>query len=230
MTRHLLFHICPLIPKRETWQKHIDSIRSHVHLFDGKVVIGVVKGAGLESPELVQEIMSGIPVTDWVIEDNTPTHESVTFVKMLERVQFEPGITFRGHCKGVSHPLGKVEHEWSDVMWKICMDTESVDKAMETHVFAGAFKIQEGASREPDAYRWFFAGTFFWFQNAAVFARNWRAEHREWDRWYAEWWPGDLAVNREAYCLFMDNMLRRNFRRDRWKNIVMPEFMKWGVQ
>ena len=226
MKRHMLFHVCPLISGGEVWRKHVSHIRSHAHLFNGKIVIGIVRGEGLESPETVQDAMKGISVTDWVIEGNTHVHESTTFVKMLERIQWEPGITFRGHCKGVSHPSGKVEHEWADVMWRICMDIKSVDKAMETHVFAGAFKIQEGASREPDAYRWFFAGTFFWFQNAAVFARNWRAGHREWDRWYAEWWPGDLATNKEAHCLFMDNMRRRDFRRGRWNDIVMPEFLK----
>lgn len=226
MTRHMIFHVCPLIRGRETWQKHVHNIRTHSHLFDGRIVIGIVAGRGLEAPEAVQEIMTGIPVTDWIIEDNTAAHESATFVKMLERIQFESGITFRGHCKGVSYPLGRVEHEWADIMWQTCMDIESVEEAMKTHVFTGAFKIQEGESCHPDSYGWFFAGTFFWFQNAAVFARNWRAEHRDWDRWYVEWWPGDLAINREAHCLFMDNMRRRDLNRSRWKNVVVPEFNK----
>lgn len=226
MKRHMIFHICPLIRGGESWRKHVNNIRTHAHLFDGKIVIGIVHGEGLESPEVVQEAIKDIPVTDWIIEQNTATHESTTFVKMLEVIQFEPGITFRGHCKGVSYTPGRVEHEWADVMWETCMNIRAVDKAMETHIFAGSFKIQEGASCEPDAYRWFFAGTFFWFQNETVFKRNWRADHQEWDRWYVEWWAGDLAMNKEAHCLFMDNMRRRDFRRGRWNNIVMPEFKK----
>ena len=227
MSRHMLFHVCPLTRNGEVWRKHVSNIRKHAHLFDGKIVIGIVTGEGLESPETVREMLHGVPITDWVIEENSPVNESTTFVKMLERLQHETGITFRGHCKGVSHGPGKVEHEWSDVMWATCMDIQAVEKAIDNHVFAGSFKIQEGAAREPDAYRWFFAGTFFWFHNATVFARNWRAEHRTWDRWYAEWWAGDLAKNKEAYCLFLDNMRRRDFRRGRWNAIVLPQFEQW---
>ena len=228
MKRHLIFHICPLIGSENVWQRHIRNIRTVSTLFNGKIVIAVVVGSGLASVETVQELMRDIPVTEWIVAENKPgLNESVTFVRLLEAVQFEDGITFRGHCKAVSHQHDPIQQAWSKTMWETCMDTQSVDEALKDHVFAGSLKIQEGEAIMPDAYRWFFAGTFFWFQNAAVFARNWRAEHRTWDRWYAEWWPGDLAVNREAFCFFMDDITRRHFRPSRWSAIVEARLSEW---
>ena len=51
-------------------------------------------------------------------------------------------------------------------------------------------------------------------------------QKENWDRWYAECWAGDLEKNKEAHCLFMDDMRGRNFRRDLWDSRVMPEFRK----
>lgn len=231
MKRHLIFHVCPLLGSEHVWTRHIRNIRTVSPWFNGKIVIAVVVGSGLASLQTVRDAMRDIPVTEWIVVENKPgLNESVTFVKMLEAVQFENGITFRGHCKGVSHPDSPKQQAWSKVMWETCMDIPSVDTALQSHVFAGSLKVQEGQAALPDAYRWFFAGTFFWFQNSAVFSRNWRAEDRTWDRWYAEWWAGDIAVNRESFCFFMEDIRRIDFRERRWVSTVEHRLKEWHTK
>ena len=222
-TRNLLFHIFPRIGAEWNWHWHIEQIRKNAHKFKGKICIGIATGVNLENPENVQSMLDGIPVTDWIIKPNTHMAETVTFTDLLRCVQSDDPntITFRGHCKGVTHRQNGFEFEWARVMWDTCMDIASVEKALSSHLMAGCLKCHKPIVPKNKS-SWFYAGTFFWFRNRQIFNRDWG--YTEPTRWFAEYWPDVVCENSEAACLFHDWM-NRDIRRD-WLEI-MRGFETW---
>jgi hypothetical protein len=222
-TRNLIFHIYPKIGAEWNWHEHIERIRRHQHLFNGKIAIAVVTGKGLAAPENVTRLMDGIRVTDWVIAENTRLGETVTMTDLLRIVKTDDPntITFRGHCKGVTHRKDGIEQPWAEMMWRACMDIQSVEDALASHTMAGALKCHRPlvANRKGE---WFYAGTFYWFRNREIFQRDW--ERTEPTRWYIEAWPEIVCDKDDAACLFFDHM-DRDILSD-WKTIE-SEFDFW---
>ena len=224
--RNLLFHIYPRLGAEWNWHWHLDQIKEHAHKFNGKICIGIATGDGLASAETVQEMLSGVPVTDWIIKQNTRQAETVTFTDLLRCVQSDnPNeITFRGHCKGVTHNQSGIEFDWAKMMWQTCSEIESVERALASHVFAGALKCHEPLLSKK-MYHWFYAGTFFWFRSKQVFERNW--SYSEPTRWFAEYWPGLIASNDESACLCHDFTDGSVLSASYWREVVEPDLLLW---
>lgn len=222
--RNLIFHIYPKLGAEWNWHDHIDRIRAHQHLFNGKIAIAVVTGPNLASHQEVMDLMKDIRVTDWVLKQNTLLAETGTMIDLLKIVKTDDQntITFRGHCKGVTHSRSGHEQPWADMMWRSCMDISSVEDALASHIMAGSFKchypIVQGIKSQ-----WFYAGTFYWFRSD-IFKRDW--EHIRPTRWYIESWPEIVCDEQDAAVLFYDKM-NRDIRWD-----LMPinsEFNLWKL-
>ena len=179
-------------------------------------------GPGLATHATVQNLMSDIRVTDWVLKKNSELSETVTMLELLSLVKTDDPntITLRGHCKGVTHTPDGIEQDWSEIMWKACMDLPSVEDALASHVVAGALKCHEPLLPNQGSY-WFFAGSFYWFRSD-VFTRKWDTIRQ--NRWWIEAWPEHVASNEEAACLFYDKM-DRDIVAD-WKTIL-HEYEFW---
>lgn len=226
-TRNLIFHVYPLLGAEWNWHWHFDKIAENAEKFNGVISIAIVTGPGLASPEIVKNRLSGVPVNHWIIEPNEKRlGETVTFTRLLETVETtDPNsITFRGHCKGVTHRRNGIEAPWANLMWDACMDIESAEDALASHVFAGPMKCHEPLVSK-QRYRWFFAGTFFWFRNADVFSRDWR--EMEQTRWFPEAWPGVIASNEESACLLHDFTDGSVLRPTYWHGVVVPSWDQW---
>ena len=225
--KNLLFHMYPKLGAEWNWYWHIAQIRKHLSLFNGKICIGVATGEGLASATEVKEAFKGIPVTDWIIRPNSKgLGETTTLKDLLQCVETsDPNvITFRGHCKGVTHTKEGCEQPWARLMWETCMDWPSVAAALSSHLMAGAMKCHEPLVSK-QKYKWFYAGTFFWFRNKEIFSREWAT--MEQTRWYPEAWPGVLCTNQEAACLchdFTDGSVLSNHY---WKTQVQSDFTYW---
>ena len=222
-TRNLLFHIFPRLGAEWNWHKHIERIREHQHLFNGKICIGVVTGPGLASHEEVQRLMGGIRVTDWVLRENSKLGETVTMTELLRLVQTDDPntITFRGHCKGVTHSKDGIEQAWAEMMWAACVDIESVEDALASHEMAGPLKCHEPLVPKKNS-NWFFAGSFYWFRNREIFQRQW--DYTGQNRWVIEAWPEIVCQSDKAACLFFDQMDRQILRH--WETI-QAEYKIW---
>lgn len=226
-TRNLIWHIWPRLGKEWNWHRHIEKIKAAAQHFNGRIAIGINHGDNLAKVDDVKRLLDGVPVTDWVTAKAEPElGETTTFVDLLRCVETDDPntVTFRGHCKGVSHRKTGIEQPWSDMMWATCMDLPSVDEALSSHIMAGPLKCQEPLVSH-QRYRWFYAGTFFWFRNREIFQRDW--SEFEQTRWYPEAWPGVLCRNEEAACLCHDftdgSVLRENY----WNMVVAPSFEQW---
>lgn len=225
--RNLIWHIWPGHGQEWNWHWHAELIRHAAPLFDGKIAIGVNTGRGMATLAQVQSVFERVPVTDWIERPAVRSlGETTTFVDLLQLVQTDSpdAITFRGHCKGVTHRPNSVEQEWARLMWAACMDLGAVHDALRSHIMAGPLKCQEPLVSH-QRYRWFYAGTFFWFRNREIFQRDWSA--MEQTRWYPEAWPGVLCRNDEAACLIHDftdgSVLRQNY----WRTIVAQSWDDW---
>lgn len=226
-TRNMIFHIYPLRGAEWNWHWHLKLIRNVASIFNGRIAIGIATGPHLTKPEIVQKQLESVPVTDWIIRENSKRlGETTTFVDLLKCVETDDPntVTFRGHCKGVTHRRDGIEQPWARLMWSTCMDLASVDDALASHIMAGPMKCHEPLVSS-QKYRWFFAGTFFWFRNREVFQRDWST--MEQTRWYPEAWPGVICTNEESASLVHDFTDGAVISSKYWQQNVAPEFERW---
>lgn len=224
--RNMLFHIYPRLGAEWNWHWHIEQIAQHAKLFNGKIVIGIVTDSGTATAEEVQRLLTNVPVTDWIIKPNkVGTAETETFVEMLSLVKSDDPreISFRGHTKGVTHQRSGIEQPWARLAWQTCMDIESVEDALQSHVMAGPLKCHEPLVRKK-ADAWFYAGTFFWFRSD-VFQRDWSSFEKT--RWWPEYWPGQVCENGEAACLCHDFAVSSVLSAKYWSDEVEPDWQRW---
>lgn len=226
-TRNMIFHVFPLKGAEWNWHWHLEQIVRVAPYFNGRIAIGVGTGHNLAPVEEVQRRLEGVPVTDWIIRPNTKQlGETATFPDLLECVKTDDpnAVTFRGHTKGVTHSRTGIEQAWARLMWATCMDLSSVDDALASHLMAGPMKCHEPLV-STQKYRWFYAGTFYWFRNREIFQRDWRT--MEQTRWYVEAWPGVLCTNAESACLCHDFTDGSVLREAYWREHVEADFELW---
>lgn len=224
-TRNLIFHVYPLRGAEWNWYHHLDTIRDHASLFNGKMVVAIVEGLGLAPPSEVQSRLSGLPNVEWIIKRNSKQAETVTAVDLLRAVKTDDPntITLRGHCKGVTHRRDGVEQPWAQLLWETCLDIDAVQDALASHIFAGPLKSHQPlVSRKPGD--WFYAGSFFWFRSD-IFQRDWT--YTTPDRWFIEYFPSHVARSAEAACLCHDHTQTSVFDWEYWKTQVQPDWELW---
>lgn len=223
--RNLIFHVYPLRGAEWNWHWHLNHIRSAVHWFNGKIVIAVVTGPNLAPPDEVMRMLDEIEV-EWIIRENSSLGETVTHLDLLRAVQTDDQnvITLRGHTKGVTHRDGDFSQEWASMLWESCLDVPAVEDALASHVFAGPLMSHESLVRRKQ-YTHFFAGTFYWFRNAGLFARDW--EQIEPQRWWPEAFPGAICKADESACLLHDFVKNASFGEAYFKREIKSSWSVW---
>lgn len=204
MRRNLYYFICPL---REIWRWNVNRLKSFWPIFNGRKVISIVTGEGLENPDLVKRSFDDPDVEFITTENNWFLGETVSFIRGLELFYPEASdeITFYAHAKGVSHAEDKVDlvRRWADAMYVLNLSSiPLVESLMDRHNAMGCFrkKVKHGGAS------WHFSGTFFWFKNSALFARDWR--DIEMSRFGTEGYPGRQFAEEETFDLTPDDPQR----------------------
>ena len=200
--RNLIYHIWPR-RGNGTWEWNVRQLLQRIDQFDGVRSIGVALSDDADSLETVQQAFEGVRIDNWVSVANDPQlGEVTTFGKLLATLpQSGDAITFYGHAKGVRYDDGNPTEEWSRMLYEVCLDDpEYVQASLAQFPVTGPFirtTPWEGGAK----HRWFFSGSFFWFNNAAVFCQpDWAAIRQ--DYWGSELWPGSLFARAEAGELF----------------------------
>lgn len=210
--RHLIYSVAPVAKSRTVWQANVRQILRRIDLFNGRKVIGIATtgdGLDMDPPEMVREAFAAVPGVEFIERPNSRTlREVATFLPMLEAAMQEqhPGdATFYAHTKGVisSGDATGVMY-WRNGMYATLLDHWSVvGTALECTPVVGTHRIRYGLTM-PDRQSecpWHFAGTYFWFRNAAAAARDWRGIQG--GGYAAEAWPGTLFRLEESACLWM---------------------------
>lgn len=224
-TRNLIFHLYPLAGAEWNWHWHCDQIVRHAGKFNGKIVVAIVTGANLAKPSIVQERLKSIPNIEFIIRQNSPLAETVTAVDLLRAAQTDDPntITWRMHCKGVTHKRNDVEQEWAMLMWDSLTDIDAVQDALASHIICGPLKSHEPLVKRKQG-DFFFAGSCYAFRSD-VFRRNWAAFDQT--RWAIEYWPCNVAQGSEAACLVHDFTRSSVLTSEYWQAEVRPDWDLW---
>lgn len=222
--RNLLFHIYPV--KGSNWRDQVDELVGRRHIFNGKVLVGIVTDDSTDSPDEVVSRFSGM-ITSYRVNPNVRKHgEGVSFSWMLEAVQsMDPNeISFYCHAKGVTDGYGKASrenvHQWTNTMREICLDQmDVVESEIQRKGCVGAFRRLQRMGHA----KWYYSGSFFWFRHWWVFQRNWGYIPKKFTG--VESWPGMMFDKDEASVIGVDDVGSLYSVRE-WNKKVVPNIAK----
>lgn len=199
--RHLIYHIWP---KKDNgvWQWNVSELLKRIDLFDGVRAIGVVTSDDADSVESVKAAFAGHRIDHWIVQENHPrAGEGMTFVKMLDCLPRESGVTFYGHAKGVKHGPHRQVRRWTSIMYRACLDGRGACLPwLERFPIVGSLRTY-GWYAIPGGHGWHYAGTYFWFRNRDVFENPKCRSIDENLYGCVEVWPGNLFPARNAACI-----------------------------
>lgn len=231
--RNLLMFIYP-VPGPE-WRRNLHQVIQRMAIFNGRRVIAVAVGEGLESSDAVWIELAGEDCEIVEVPNNPKLGEAAAFPEMLEQVQStDPNeITFYCHAKGVTKQFtDKIFpiRRWADAMYEVLLDgVDEAESALSEKAFAGAFRVKSATfpSGVQCEFNWHYTGTFFWFRNQAVFSgENWSKV--ESDFWGVEAWPGGQCTINESACLLMDDTEPGGlYSPDTWTKTAQPALDQW---
>lgn len=208
MKRHLIYHITPI----GTWRENIKLLREYHKVFNGHKLAVIYQGENMEYyPDIRDEIF-------WLFDDvfEMPNHpilrETPSLCFLLNELQrrTSDGIAFFGHTKGVTHKSPEDDGNrlesirlWTEACYrKNLTDIPLVERTLEQYSIAGCFRQPAyGFTNFPPNCPWCFAGTFFWFDVAKMWARDWRVAIFN-SRFGAEAFPGFAFPLEESFCFF----------------------------
>ncbi len=199
--RNLLYHLLPR-SRNGLWRANVEELRRRIHHFNGKRVVAIMTGHGLDDPGAVKDAFGG-DVTEFIeLPNNKDLREVVSFVPLWERVQTDDPrhITFYAHAKAVTRGDRSTAWPWAQICYGACLDyLPLVEDRLQRYAVAGPFQRCLSSWTE-SASEWHYSGTFFWARNREVFRRDWRRVDQFWSG--TEPWVGIHFRAHEACCLF----------------------------
>jgi len=188
-------------------------------MFDGQRTIAVATGDDTANPSEISELFDG--AVDVISVPNTPLGEYETFLPLMRTIEGKPGITYRCHAKGVRHQRSPqtAVHAWADIMHEVCLDyIHLVLQQLSHFCMTGPFYVHG----HPAVY----TGTFYWFRNDDVFARQWQRIDQNYCG--TETWPSVQFKAHELGCLLMSGSLSHiNLYSPRTIVEVVEPYLNW---
>lgn len=212
MKRNLLYHITPM----GCWRENITQLNRYIHIFNGYKIAVVAQGDGLEN---LADITDELACFDSIrpVENDLELRETPSLALMLTELRkiAPKGHTFFAHTKGVTHHGNPSVELWTRTMYERNLgDLGLVQKLFKSYPVLGCFKRYGTFDALPAGCDWHYSGTFFWFDNATLFARDWKGAIKR-HKYGAEAFPGLLYSIDEGGCLFADDVLGRPGDRQR---------------
>lgn len=221
MNVNLIYYICPF-RSNNVWVENLDVLKKHLHKFTGVKIVSIAKGKRMVGVDIIKEYINDDSIHYMECINHRHLCETSPFIDMLTLLKSKSpsGITFYAHTKGVSPKyngrpnMSKNIRIWRNVLYHFNLENiDNVKSYLNEYVSCGAIKLH---TRRPKVYKilgvpWYYAGTFFWFNNEKVFA------HPEWNvlrqnRFGVESYMGGLYDEKTGYCLFGEDMLLRIYK------------------
>jgi hypothetical protein len=254
-TRHLIYHIYP-ISGNGAWEFNVDEISRRLPMFNGRKIVAIVTDPpdgrkpdpdGPYSPDrgrhyaacaTVQEVKERFGVhadgVEFLEFTNDPhLREVLTLIPMLERLPQEPGhVTLYAQAKGTTRHQNHIARRWTEALYEILLDHWPLaEQQLRQFPVTGAFKkLGHGWSADQTKSDWHYSGSWFWFRNADLFARDWRKVDQFWSG--IEPYPSQQFNANEAGCMFHTarvpqmNLYRPNY----WRSTIRPAFNRWRAE
>lgn len=204
------------------WRDNIVWLNRYQNVFNGRKLVIVRTGAGMESLATVQAEF-GFEAEFIELPNDPKIGESAGFIPVLGRLESarEEEAIFYAHTKGVSHPLRNQDpsilacvERWRDHLYYYNLhDIPRVERALCAYDACGCFL--QGA---PGQSQWMFVGAFWWAKSARIFA------HPRW-REIGGWMGTELYLSRllpfgRAYDLYPEPLVARGHQ---WYVDLLPE-------
>lgn len=224
-TRNLLYHMHP-VPGR--WQWHAHMLQAKLPLFDGRRIMAITTGNGLDRPEDVRAACPGFEFIE--VKNNPALREVATFEPLFGALRPNAGdVTLYAQSKGVTRPPDHTAHRWAELLYELnCDYWPHVERLLAEYPLAGCFK-KHGRGWKESASRWHYSSSWFWFRNRDLLSKNWRKIDRFWSG--IEPYPSLHFSAEEAGTIFHEgkvpgtNLYSRTFM----QTVIEPEYAKWGL-
>jgi len=191
---NLIYHVAPFVasggrqPPVSIWRANLRQLARRWHIFNGRRVIAIATGDGLEPPEEVERELElriadcgsrmGSDTQFPRVPNDPALREAASFPQLLAAVaelpfaeRKETEATFYAHAKGVA-TIGDAEGVmyWRNLMYHALLDDpERIKDALTRYAVVGTHR-KTRAVVYPDGVTnsaWHFAGSFFWFRTAS---------------------------------------------------------------
>lgn len=230
MQRHLLYHLCPFT-RNAIWRENVAALLTRLSLFNGRRLIAVGTGAGLESPAVVLDAFAGAKV-EFVFVPNDPNlREGATFLPLFERVaDLGAGhAVLWAHAKGVQTPFPQPVALWRQALYELYLDYwPLVEEMLEQFPVVGAFKkTGPGWNATQSRSAWHYSGSWCWYRACDLFSKDWRRiepfPHA------LEAYPSLHFPEARAGCLFWEAPVRdvNLYSVPYWQTRVSPALVQW---
>lgn len=204
MKCNLIYNVTPL--DGPMLDLNLRCLAQYYQAFDNKRVVRVGTGANLLPLDVLMKRWhaAGLSIenTEFVCTPNDEVLcETRPFVEaLLPRVQSLDAdeVTFYAHTKGITRPEHEQVRKWVEYLYRYNLSNiKEVKRVLRRYACAGIFKISQPFTQVQQP--WHFSGTFFWFNHARLFSRDWA--HIEMRRYGVESYLPRLFTSEEAYCL-----------------------------
>lgn len=226
--RHVLFHVMP-VAGNGVWQRAAAQLDARRGLFDGRAVVGVVTGAGLDPPDAVRRLLPWADVV--AVPNDRGLREVATWAPLWDRLGpvGDADAVLYCHAKGVTRRVdpGNSCQWWASLLWSLALDHWPLVAAqLKSFPVAGPFK-KVGYGFGAGHGRFHYSGTFFWVRGKGLARRLAVPPPRMW--WGVEAWPGLAFDVGEAGCLFLPGKVPALDVYDPhfWRRVVLPEYREW---
>ena len=191
---HLVYHLAPFKRRKIAVHYHIDKLRKHAAMFNGRKILSCVTGEAFLPVSYVRTFLPDPPSWEIVEAANTPLHEATCIVPILEDVLRNPArqAFLYAHGKGVSHDYG-VNLRWIDYLYRYTFENFARMHALLTRYpivgpflwrawFDGPRSVNEG---------WLYPGNFFAARCDVLRQMPWKERPVD-TRYWIEQLPGYL--------------------------------------
>lgn len=171
---NLSYHCAPFIGSE--WRVNIDRLLRHKDKFNGRKIVGIVYGEGLECPQTVIDLMP--KDYEYVVQPNSHALRDATTLNARLRLidtNDPKQATCFCHTKGVRpfiHEERPYEctRRWRDTMYRdLLNDFDRVAEKLTHKASCGAYRmsnVEPGAALPIRGWlHWHYPGSFYWIRN-----------------------------------------------------------------
>lgn len=216
--RNLIYYLLPLYHPDGVWPWHVEQLRKHLHLFNGRRVVWIAtkpdgdNSLAIEPAAKVRAAFGDDAASiEFIEQPNDPKlWERAAFVELLSRVASPASneATFYFHGKGVTRARRDAIGPWCEEIYR--HNLGRIDDALEALRYwacCGIARSPTTPGKGALGYEcgWHFAGTGFWFRHDALFSQpDWRdiTEHTH----AVEAYLGTRFPVGESFCLAHDDI------------------------
>lgn len=212
-TRNLIFHCSPF-DSSDVWERNLSQLRRRWHVFNGKKIVSVSTGGGMERPRAVRKLLPD-PEIEWLEFPNDHLmREATSFYPMLRLLTPAANeATFYAHAKGVTRAASDRRiTDWRNQMYAHLLDrSDECMKLLLSRPCVGTYRVvnlplggMDFLARDLRAQSWHYSGTFFWFRNKDVLGHP-NAFKVPMSGYAVEFYLSFLFSAEQSACIYRDN-------------------------